>query len=74
MPIRKKEGIHIKISLFFFLIKDCIVSKFPRASGTENFPIASDIKYNYLKDGDVISTEGATIRLHLVYYYCFILI
>ncbi|KAG8178787.1 hypothetical protein JTE90_022416 [Oedothorax gibbosus] len=45
------------------LNSDCIVSKFPRAPGAENVAKIPDVKFNYLKDGDVISTEGATVRV-----------
>ncbi|GIX72583.1 endoribonuclease LACTB2, partial [Caerostris extrusa] len=42
---------------------DCPVSKFPRAPGVENLPSVPDINYTYLKDGDVITTEGATLKV-----------
>lgn len=48
---------------FKYSLNDCTVSKFPRCSGTENFAVVPDMKYNYLKDGEIISTEGATIRV-----------
>ncbi|KAF8795809.1 endoribonuclease LACTB2-like isoform X1 [Argiope bruennichi] len=42
---------------------DCTVSKFPRAPGMENLPNVPDLPYHYLKDGDVITTEGATLKV-----------
>jgi len=44
------------------LKSECTVSKFPRSTGKEN-SIVPNIKYNYLKDGDIIATEGATLRV-----------
>lgn len=57
--------------------QDCVVSKLPRISGVENSPLVPDINYNYLKDGDIVTVDGATVRViatpghsddHLVLY------
>ncbi|KFM82348.1 Beta-lactamase-like protein 2, partial [Stegodyphus mimosarum] len=42
---------------------DCEVSKLPRPFGMAHSPVVPDIKYNYLKDGDKILTEGATLSV-----------
>lgn len=63
LPVDFSMGnILVLIIVHFCFMEDCIVSKFPRSSGTENFAVVPDIPYNYLKDGDIVSTEGATIR------------
>jgi len=41
---------------------DCIVSKLPRPDGVEK-PLLPDIKYNYLRDGDIVTADGATVRV-----------
>ncbi|XP_053323391.1 endoribonuclease LACTB2 isoform X1 [Spea bombifrons] len=39
------------------------ISKLPRCPHQEEVIGGGDQKYNYLKDGDIISTEGATLRV-----------
>ncbi|XP_054712844.1 endoribonuclease LACTB2-like [Uloborus diversus] len=59
------------------LKQDCLVSKLPLPPSSTSPPLVSEIKYNFLKDGDVISAEGATLKVistpghtedHLVLY------
>ncbi|GFW15493.1 endoribonuclease LACTB2 [Trichonephila clavipes] len=45
------------------LKSDCTVSKFRRAPGVENLSVVPNINYHYLKDEDVVTTEGATLRV-----------
>ncbi|XP_044150328.1 endoribonuclease LACTB2 [Bufo gargarizans] len=42
---------------------DCSVSKLPRNPHNEEVIGAGEQKYKYLKDGDLITTEGATLRV-----------
>lgn len=58
-----------KVKLFCFVLvlqiaDDLRISKLPQEGVTEEISGHTGRKYNYLKDGDEIVTEGATLRVY----------